>query len=127
MKTSPNSNEQESPPGRPTDSPWLWLAIFLAGALVALVLTAPRFSWRQPQIERQFQARERSGHAVSANGGFSPLSTTNHPMLTLRPLLIFFTVALFATTFWFWWNRFAHLRRAVATAESAKEEPRRRH
>lgn len=90
---------------RSTDSPWLWLAIFVIGALAALYLTMPKYRWRQPQIERQFQARERSGHAVSADGGFSPLSSTNSTMLTLRPLFIFFVAALFLLTMVFWGRR----------------------
>ena len=101
---------------RPTDSPWLWLGIFIVGALAALVLTAPKFSWRQPQIERQFQARERSGHAVSAAGGYAPLSTTS-TMLTLRPLLLFFASALVLSTIAFWIHRFLRMRSTLISPD----------
>ena len=94
-----------------TDSPWFWLSIFILGALLALLLTAPKYSWRQPQIERQFQARERSGQAVSRYEGYSPLSTPGNALLTLQPLFAFFTIALFASTIVFWWRKLAAARR----------------
>lgn len=86
----------------PTDSPWLWLAIFLVGGIVALFLTAPKYSWRQPQIEREYQARERSGTTISAHDGPAPLSQTGNPMLTLRPLLNMLAIALVICTLAFW-------------------------
>ncbi len=92
-----------------TDSIWFWIPIFIVGALVALLLTQPKYSWRQPQIERQFQARERAGQSVSAHGGYAPLSTPGNSMLTLRPLLIFFSLVLFVLTLCFWLNRLARL------------------
>lgn len=103
----PSSNHPtaEQTTSRVTDSPLFWLPIFLVGALVALLLTGPKYSWRQPQIERQFQARERSGQAVSAAGGYSPLSTENNAMLTLRPLVWLFTVLLLVATALFWLRR----------------------
>lgn len=97
--------------GRPTDSAWFWLAFFLVGAIVALFLTAPKYSWRQPQIEREYQARERSGLAISPPEGPTPLSQTGSPMLTLRPLLVIFTLALIVSTLVFWIRRLRHLSR----------------
>ncbi|HEY6565225.1 MAG TPA: hypothetical protein VIY86_12045, partial [Pirellulaceae bacterium] len=82
---TPPSTERPTPV---TDSPWLWLGVFLMGAMLALVLSQPKFQWRQPQIERQFQARERSGQAVSQGGGPRELSQTGNPMISLRPLLL---------------------------------------
>ena len=105
MSTTTSDPTPEPGKQSPTDSPWFWLNIFVVGALAALMLTAPKYNWRQPQIERQFQARERSGHAVSAHGGYSPLSTTNNSMLTLRPFFIFFTGALVLLTIVFWGQR----------------------
>lgn len=91
--------------GSVTDSPLFWLPVFLVGALVALVLTVPKYSWRQPQLERINQARELSGHAVSATGGPGHLPATGEARLTLRPLFLFFGSALFLCTFGYWWWR----------------------
>ncbi len=110
----PDSAEPSSPPsGRATDSPWFWLGIFLTGALVALVLTEPKFRWRQPQLERQFQARERSGQAVSAYGGPRELSQTGQMMLTLRPLVYFLVALLAGSTISFWFARWHRARRSA--------------
>ncbi len=106
-RLEPRTPEAES---RVTDSLWFWAPIFIVGAMVALLLTQPKYSWRQPQIERQFQARERAGQSISAHGGYSRLSTTGNAMLTLRPLLIFFSISLFILTFCFWLSRLARLR-----------------
>lgn len=111
---NPDSPESRSPQsGRATDSPWFWLGIFLAGALVALMLTEPKFRWRQPQLERQFQARERSGQAVSAYGGPRELSQTGQTMLTLRPLIYFLTALLAGSTLSFWIARWHRVRRST--------------
>lgn len=88
-----------------TDSPWFWLIVFLCGALVALVLTEPKYRWRQPQLERQYQAREISGQTVAPASGRRPLSTTGHPQLTLRPLMIFLVVTLAFVTMLYWADR----------------------
>jgi predicted histidine transporter YuiF (NhaC family) len=107
-----------------TDSVWFWVPIFIVGALIALMLTLPKYRERQPQIERQFQARERAGQVVSAGDGYSPISSTSTLMLTLQPLIIFFCIALFATTLFFWWRRYSFFRRANARAvlEAAERE-----
>ncbi len=88
-----------------TDSPWFWLIVFLCGGLAALVLTVPKYSWRQPQIERQYQAREISGQTVSPADGRQPLSTTGNPMLTLRPLFALFAAALIISMILYWLSR----------------------
>jgi hypothetical protein len=103
-----NGVDPKRPPQTPkpsatgTDSPWLWLAVFLVGGIVALFLTAPKYSWRQPQIEREYQARERAGVAISAHDGPAPLSRSGNPMFTLRPLLWLLLVALMISTLAFW-------------------------
>lgn len=98
----------DQPPTREpvTDSPWFWLLLFLCGALIALMLTGPKFSWRQPQIERQYQAREIAGQTVAAAEKDRPLSTPGHPMLSLRPLTLALAAALVVSTILFWMTRF---------------------
>lgn len=85
------------------ESPWLWACVFLCGALVALQLAGPKFSWRQPQIERQFQARERSGSSMPRGQRTTEYSRTGHPMLTLRPLFLMTGVGLIVAYGMFWW------------------------
>jgi hypothetical protein len=41
-----------------TDSPWLWLALFSAVGLSALLATGGKFGKRQSGIERRYQARD---------------------------------------------------------------------
>ncbi len=41
-----------------TDSPWLWLALFTAVGLAALLATGGKFGKRQSGIERRYQARD---------------------------------------------------------------------
>ena len=88
------------------------------------MLALPKFRERQSQIERQFQARERSGHVVSAGDGYSPLSTTSKTMLTLKPLVFVLCIALFATTLFFWLRRFNFFGRTTVAAESDFAETR---
>jgi hypothetical protein len=106
----PASRQQQ--PERPpsSESPWFWASLFLTFALLALVLAGPKFRWRQPQIERQFQARERSGLSVSARGGPGPLSTTGKPMLSLRPLFVVLELLLAVTWSVWLWQRFGPIR-----------------
>jgi hypothetical protein len=51
---------QGSPAFRPTDSPWFWGLAFSLMALVGLAVIAPRFAWRQGQLERRFLGREQA-------------------------------------------------------------------
>ncbi|MEO2049595.1 MAG: hypothetical protein ABGX16_23810 [Pirellulales bacterium] len=41
-----------------TDSPWMWLALFSAVGLSALLATGGKFGKRQSGIERRYQARD---------------------------------------------------------------------
>ena len=107
-----NSSRDSEAPGPPTDSPWFWLVIFLVGGIVALFLTAPKYSWRQPQLERQYQARERQGVTISTHEGPQPLSQTGNPMLTLRPLVRMLAIALILSTIVFWVLRLRKYQRA---------------
>jgi hypothetical protein len=90
---------------RAVDSPWLWLAVFLAGAIVALSLARAKYDWRQPQIERQYQARQRSGYAVPARDEPQELSRTGQPMLSLDPLQTLLVTSLIASSVVFWLQR----------------------
>jgi len=92
------------------ESPWFWLAVFLAGALVSLTIVAPRFAARQPQIERQYHARERSGYAVPSANTESASSSSERLMIPLRPLQLLLSVALLASAAIFWIQRFRHRR-----------------
>jgi hypothetical protein len=109
-----DSPQPETPPSdRPVavfDSPWLWFGIFGIGAILALFLTMPKFSWRQPQIERQFQARERAGQAISATGGPREISRDGHSMITLRPLVYLLASLIFLASCVFWLRRFFRTR-----------------
>jgi hypothetical protein len=40
------------------DSPWFWLSLFLAAALVALMVVSPKFAHRQERLERMNDTRE---------------------------------------------------------------------
>ena len=90
----------------PADSPWFWAAVFVVGALLALVLARPKFQGRQEQIERQFQARERAGQTLPPSGGVVP-RREGQTFLTLQPLLLFFSAALAGLTAWYWYQRWA--------------------
>ena len=91
--------------GRPAphESPWFWASVFLTGALVALCLAGPRFDWRQPQIERQYQARQRSGHSVSPAAGPTPYSRPGRFLVSLKPLYWILSLLLLLTwSVWMW-------------------------
>ncbi len=93
--------------GPVTDSPLFWFPVFLAGALIALVLMSSKYRWRQPQLERNYQARELSGQIVGPVSDASPLSQTGQARLTLRPLFLFFSSVLAVSVLTFWWWRFS--------------------
>ena len=102
----------DNPPARMpvTDSPWFWLVVFLCGSLVALILTGPKFSWRQPQLERQYRARQNAGQTVSTVDAERPLPAAGNPTLTLRPLVLGLVVALVISMILFWIPRFRRYR-----------------
>jgi hypothetical protein len=49
-----------------TDSPWFWALAFSLMALVALLALSGKYSRRQANIERNYQARERVAEKVTA-------------------------------------------------------------
>ena len=88
-----------------TDSPWFWLSMFLCFALVVLTTVGPKYLARQPQIERQYQARERSGQAVTSAEGPQPLSQPDRLIIPLRPLQWLLAALLVLATVGFWYDR----------------------
>ena len=92
---------------RPTESPWLWVAIFAGGAIVSLLLATPKYQWRQPQLERQFLARQRGGQTVARRE--QPSGELGRPMISLRPLILGLTgvILLLSCLFWLgkWFRR----------------------
>ncbi|MFM8415594.1 MAG: hypothetical protein ACKOCX_12825 [Planctomycetota bacterium] len=52
----------EQPPERPplTDSGWFWALLFSSMALVGIGLIAPKWDWRQRQLEGRFLGREQA-------------------------------------------------------------------
>lgn len=78
------------------ESPWLWGALFVAAALMALLVVEPRYRSRQAQLERRYQARQRQGLAVVGPEGPAAYSEKDDPQATLRPLFWLLGAALAA-------------------------------
>ncbi len=89
----------------PADSPWLWLGLFVFGALVALVLASGKYEARQSQLERQYEARQQAGQSI-ANPDDRAITRSGRLIVTLKPLFIFFVCLLLALTVLFWSVRF---------------------
>jgi len=102
-----------------TDSPWFWAYLFVTGALVALVLAGPKYVQRQPQIERQFAARQSGGQAIVGADGPIPASTSDDMILSLRPLYVALAVLLAVAWIGLWWQRFRGGRRRLAALPRA--------
>ncbi|HEX4132885.1 MAG TPA: hypothetical protein VHZ24_22820 [Pirellulales bacterium] len=69
---------------RPADSPWFWVLIFGAAALVALAAIAPKHQQRQARLERMAQQRERQQFGENA----APIETAEPTENSLRPLFL---------------------------------------
>ncbi len=87
-----------------TDSPWLWIAIFLSGALIALALMMPKFQRRQLQLERQYEARQAAGQSIRDEDA-SEATQSGQLIITLRPLFYLLALLVFTTTIVFWSGR----------------------
>ena len=100
-------NSEHRPAKAPlTDSPWFWAYLFGAAGMVALFLASPRYVDRQPQIERQYLARQNGGQAITGAEGPVEPSTSSNMIITLRPLYV--TCAALLTFAWvgLWYQRF---------------------
>jgi hypothetical protein len=89
-----------------TDSAWFWTYLFATAGLVALFLAGPRYIERQPQIERQFAARQSSGQVVMGRDGPIPHSTSERMIVSLRPLYAVCAAALTSAWIVLWYQRF---------------------
>src|SRR5688500_768942 len=70
-----------------TDSPWFWVYLFGAAALVLVAIEAPKFSQRQAQIERKAQGRMRAAQQVAGQTPDVELSTPEETTIDLKPIL----------------------------------------
>jgi len=87
------------------DCPWFWISVFATAALGALLVIGPRFSHRQSQIERQFQARERAGQTVGQRETPHNLVTPERTTVTLGPLYVLLGLAVVISWSLFTWRR----------------------
>lgn len=101
------------------DSPWLWIAIFICGALIALMLMTSKFQQRQLQLERQYEARQAAGQSVRHEEA-SQATHSGQLVITLKPLFYFLVLVLLVLTVVFWSGR---IRRYVKDAASGGSEP----
>jgi hypothetical protein len=97
---------------RLSDSPWFWVCAFATAALVALFVMGPKYAARQSQLERQYQARQLSGHSVMQPGGTGPLSSRQRTIIKLRPLFLFLAAVLIVA----WGLLLRNHRRAIRSA-----------
>ncbi|MCA9172370.1 MAG: hypothetical protein KDB23_32120 [Planctomycetales bacterium] len=84
--TAETNGPADNPSVPITDSPWFWAYVFATAALVALFLAGPRYIERQPQLERQFSARQSGGQVIVGRDGPVPPSTSDRMILSLQPL-----------------------------------------
>lgn len=89
------------------DSPWLWIALFVCGALIALTLITSKFQQRQYQLERQYEARQAAGQSVRDEDA-SQATQSGQLVITLKPLFYFLVLVLLVLTIVFWSGRIRH-------------------
>lgn len=73
--------------GAPVDSPWFWGYWFGIFALVALLLSYPKFQERQAQIEREYQGRTRATQQQRGDEPDVEMSTPERTEIALWPLV----------------------------------------
>ena len=77
-----------APPRPVTDSPWFWVCLFAAAALIGLAAISSKYAKRQAQIEREFQGRQRAAQNVQGQSPSVPLSTPDETIIPLWPLVL---------------------------------------
>ena len=109
---SRNSSSQSLERGRIADSPWFWVALFLAAALVALVVIGPKYARRQRIIENKYRAdQQRTEQPVSpphepANGQTTgDTSTEPELLIPIEPLVALIAVLFAAALAALYWSR----------------------
>ena len=101
------------------DSPWLWIAIFVCGALTALTLMSSKFQRRQLQLERQYEARQAAGQSVRDKDA-GQLTQSGQLIITLKPLFYFLVFVLLVLTIVFWSGR---IRYYFSSSATGRPEP----
>src|SRR5690348_8049678 len=99
-----------------TDSPWFWVCLFAAAALIGLAAISSKYAKRQAQIEREFQGRQRAAQNVQGQSPNVKLSTADETIIQLWPLVLAFTALI--PIAWFFFNR-----RQSTTASTSPPEP----
>lgn len=84
--TEKSSQPHERSPGPITDSPWFWVSIFCAMAVVVLVVMEPKYGDRQAGIERQYQAREYIHRQQDGGERTTEVPDYSQPGQTIIPL-----------------------------------------
>lgn len=64
MTTAPSGMPPRSTSPRWVDSPWAWLLLFGAAAVLGLLTIAPKYNRREARLERAYQARERAAYGT---------------------------------------------------------------
>jgi hypothetical protein len=77
-----------------TDSPWFWVCLFAAAALIGLAAISSKYAKRQAQIEREFQGRQRAAQNVQGQAPNVKLSTADETIIQLWPLVLAFTALI---------------------------------
>lgn len=89
-----------------SDSPWFWAYLFATAGLVALWLASGKYSVRQGQIERQFQAREEARLAQGGKPAKLPVPTSFEQLrVPLRPLYLILAPIVAGCWIVFWLRR----------------------
>jgi len=108
-----------APPRTPiTDSPWFWVYLFGTAALIALALLTPKYGFRQAQIEREFQGRQRAAQNLNGQQPSIALSSPERTLISLRALYFGLAAITMAAWFVFWRTHIAR-QRSFMTAQAA--------
>jgi hypothetical protein len=108
-----------------TDSPWFWVAVFSAAAMLFLLVITPRYRPRQRRLEMQYMAREEMlrrraegeplARASGQEGELTP-PAENELIVPLWPLGLLFGLLSIASAAMLWRSR-GPLRSASELAE----------